>query len=160
MATKAAITTPNALDLRAIQAAIAGARQRIEALEKSLAAVAGQAGQTAYSGGGGGGSSTSTVAIQTIQAQITALDLEVNTLQGQMAALLGLADGFVAVSTGTLVSRTLVAGANITITNPTGAGGAPVIASTTSGGGGRGEFILAENDDFLQTEAGLHLVLE
>lgn len=158
MATKAAITTPNALDLRAIQAAIAGARQRIEALEKSLAAVAGQAGQTAYSGGGG--SSTSTVAIQTIQAQITALDLEVNTLQGQMAALLGLADGFVAVSTGVLVSRTLVAGANITITNPTGAGGAPVIASTASGGGGRGEFILVENDDFLLTESSLHLVVE
>ena len=99
---KPAITTPRSLDLKAVQDAIATARQRIEALERAVASVAGQAGQTAYSGGGG--ASASTVAIQTLQAQITALDLEVNTLQDQMAALLALADGFVTITGGVLGS--------------------------------------------------------
>lgn len=152
MATKSAINTPNALDLRAIQAAISAARQRIEALEAALTSVAGLAGKTAYQGTGGASNAT-TAALQT---QITNLSTDVTALEAVIDGLLALANGFVAVSAGALVSRALVAGDNITITNPTGAAGAPTI----SAGGGRGEFLLSENDDFLQTESGLHLVLE
>lgn len=149
-----AITAPKVLELRPLQDAIMSARQRIEALERALATVAGQAGQTAYAGGG-----ASTASTAGLQTQITALQAEVSTLGDTIDALLALDAGFVTIAAGVLVSRALVAGDNITITNPTGAGGAPVISSTASGGG-RGEFILGENDDFLLTESSLHIVLE
>jgi hypothetical protein len=77
-------------------------------------------------------------------AQIAVLQAQFDDLQAalggeiliQLQSLLNAASGFVVLASGDLITRTLTAGTNITITNPTGAGGNPVISSTASGGGG------------------------
>ncbi len=67
-----AIPTPNRIDLRAIQAAIQGARQRIEALEAQLGIVSSTAQQT---------SSTSTSNLNSILAQLSNLTRRVIALE-------------------------------------------------------------------------------
>ncbi len=110
-----AITAPKVLELRPLQDAIMSARQRIEALERALTAVAGQAGQTAYTGGG-----ASTVSTAGLQAQITALDAEMNALQATIDGLLSLADGYVTITGGVLGSGPVTQGGDNVLYDDTG----------------------------------------
>lgn len=72
-----------------------------------------------------------------LQAQFNALEDAIGgTILTQLQNLLDAAAGFVVMSDGELFTRTLTAGTNISITNPTGTAGNPVISSTASGGGG------------------------
>lgn len=117
-----AIPDPRALELRPIQAAIAAARQRIEALERSLASTAALAGQTAYTGGSG-----NSAAVTALQNSVTALATTVAAIQDITDALTAVS-GLVAMVGGVPTGRTLVEGSNVTITNPDGVGGDPVIS--------------------------------
>ena len=85
-----AITTPRALDLRAVQAAIEGARQRVEALERYVAALP----TTASSTGAAASNSTTnatlaalTAEIATQRANLAALELRVTAIEAELAAL-------------------------------------------------------------------------
>jgi hypothetical protein len=115
------INTPNKLDLRALQTAISNTRQRIEALEAEV--------QTATNIANSGG--TTSTNLNTLRQQVQALTTRVTALEALFAQLTS--PGFVAWSGTALTARTLVAGNDITITNPTGLGD-PVIASTAKGG--------------------------
>jgi len=78
------------LDLRGLTELSASVRQRIEALERALATVAAQAGQTAFAGGGGSTSSATTAALQTqitnLSVDLAALDARVLVLESATAA--------------------------------------------------------------------------
>jgi hypothetical protein len=95
-------------------------------------------------------------------AQIAVLQAQFDDLQAaiggeiltQLQSLLNAASGFVVVSGGELLSRTLTAGDNITITNPTGASGNPVISSTASGGGGGASLLGTVDGDYIGDENG------
>jgi predicted nucleic acid-binding Zn-ribbon protein len=80
---KPAISTPRGLELRALQGAIDNTRQRIEAIERELARVAGQAGQTAFSGGGGSSASITalTAALASLRLDLASLTTRVETLE-------------------------------------------------------------------------------
>ena len=69
-----AINTPRALDLRAVQAAVEGARQRIEALERSVSTL------TSTSG-------TSSTSSSTTNATLAALTADLSTQRSNLAAL-------------------------------------------------------------------------
>ena len=69
---KPSITTPNALDLRAIASAVGSARQRIEAIERALASLEGTAGQS---------STTATAQIGALRTQLVALASRVTALE-------------------------------------------------------------------------------
>lgn len=121
MATKLGIPAiPNvrSVDVRSVAEAMAAARQRIEALEKQVALVTSQAGQTAYAGGGGSGSNASTAG----------LSQRIAALESVVSALLGLDDGLVVLKSGSLITRVLIEGANVDIENSDGADGNPIIS--------------------------------
>ena len=69
-----AINTPRALDLRAVQAAVEGARQRIEALERYVSTL------TSTSG-------TSSTSSSTTNATLAALTSDLSTQRSNLAAL-------------------------------------------------------------------------
>ena len=69
-----AINTPRALDLRAVQAAVEGARQRIEALERYVSTL------TSTSG-------TSSTSSSTTNATLAALTADLSTQRSNLAAL-------------------------------------------------------------------------
>ncbi len=69
-----AINTPRALDLRAVQAAVEGARQRIEALERYVST------RTSTSG-------TSSTSSSTTNATLAALTADLSTQRSNLAAL-------------------------------------------------------------------------
>lgn len=75
-----AITTPNALDLRAVQTAIGNARQRIETLERLIAVL--QA-STAPTG------TTDNAALNVLRAQLAALTVRVTALENAAASDIG-----------------------------------------------------------------------
>lgn len=85
-----AIPTPRALDLRAVQAAVESTRQRIEALERHVAAL-----PTTVSSTGAAASNSTTNAtlaalaaeIATQRANLAALELRVATIEAELAAL-------------------------------------------------------------------------
>lgn len=104
-----AITTPKVLELRPLQDAISNTRQRIEALERALTAVAAQAGQTAYAGTGGASNAT----IAALQVQIATLTTTVNSLQATIDALLALDDGYVTITSGVLGSTAVASGDDV-----------------------------------------------
>ena len=72
-----AINTPRALDLRAVQAAVEGARQRIEALERYVSTL------TSTSGTSG----TSSTSSSTTNATLAALTSDLSTQRSNLAAL-------------------------------------------------------------------------
>lgn len=80
---KPAITTPRAVELRALQDAIGNTRQRIEAIEREVARVGAQAGQTAYTGGSGSSASITalTAALASLRLDLTALTTRVAVLE-------------------------------------------------------------------------------
>ena len=123
---KPSITTPNRVDLRAIQDAISNARQRIEAIEAEIQKTA-QAATTV-------GQSSSTV-LNTLRSQVAALTIRVTTLEGYFA---GLTDAGIAVWNGsTLIARTLIGEGGIVITDGDG-----VLANPTIAGAGSDELLL------------------
>lgn len=69
-----AINTPRALDLRAVQAAVEGARQRIEALERYVGTLTGTSG-------------TSSTTSATTNATLAALVADLSTQRSNLAAL-------------------------------------------------------------------------
>lgn len=69
-----AINTPRALDLRAVQAAVEGARQRIEALERYVSTLTST-------------SSTSSTSSSTTNATLAALTSDLSTQRSNLAAL-------------------------------------------------------------------------
>ncbi len=69
-----AINTPRALDLRAVQAAVEGARQRIEALERYVSTLTST-------------SSTSSTSSSTTNATLAALTADLSTQRSNLAAL-------------------------------------------------------------------------
>lgn len=69
-----AINTPRALDLRAVQAAVEGARQRIEALERYVSTLTST-------------SSTSSTPSSTTNATLAALTADLSTQRSNLAAL-------------------------------------------------------------------------
>jgi hypothetical protein len=117
------ITTPGKFELRVVQTAVSNIRRRIELLEGALTVL-----QSA-------GGTSNDAAIAALQAQITALTLAIGIPANQaLVALMAGSDGIVVHSGASLITRSLTAGANITITYPDGVSGNPVIASTASGG--------------------------
>lgn len=124
-----AISTPNALDLRSVQTAISNARQRIEKLEALIA--------TLQSSTNTGGTPTS-VSLSALKAQLAALTKRVVTIENWF---LGDDPGIVVWLGSSLGTRVLEAGDNITITNPNGQLGNPVISSE----GGGGDNVLYDN---------------
>lgn len=71
-----AIPMPRAMDLRAVQAAIEGARQRVEALERYVSALP-----------TGGGATTAAATSSTSNATLAALTAEIATQRANLAAL-------------------------------------------------------------------------
>lgn len=112
-----AISDVRALDVRSVQGAVMNIRQRIEALEKMITLV-----QSSSSSNAAG---SATGLLTALRAQLTVMAATVAILDAVLAGT-----GLVTVVGGVLVARTLVAGTNITITNPTGAAGNPVISAT------------------------------
>ena len=110
-----AISDVRLLDVRSVGGAVSSIRQRIEALERLITLL-----QSTSSG-----SSTSSSTVTALRAQVTLMAATVALVDALLAST-----GVVAVTGGVLVARTLVAGANITITNPTGAAGDPVISAS------------------------------
>jgi hypothetical protein len=119
-----AITTPNALALRPVQAAIQAARARIEALEQAITAIT-------AAGGSSSTSTTSAAQLNLLRSQLNALTARVTAIENQFNNQV---PGFVAWSGSAQVLRTLVAGTGVEITNPTGAAGNPVFSVTAAGG--------------------------
>jgi hypothetical protein len=115
---KPAIPPVNALELRVVQTAVSNARQRIEAIEASLGTVS----ATVQAASG------TSVSLNALRAQVALLATEIGAL---LALLSNPANGIVVKSGSALITRTLVEGANITITNADGTGGDPVISAIT-----------------------------
>lgn len=113
---KPAIPPINALELRVVQTAVSNARQRIEAIETSLGTV--NATVQAASG--------SNVSLTALRAQVALLATEIGAL---LALLSSPTNGIVVKNGAALITRTLVEGANITITNADGTAGNPTISA-------------------------------
>lgn len=115
------ISTPNRLDLRAVQTAIGNTRQRIEAIEAQLA----QALNIANSVG-----TISSTVINTLRSQLAALTARVAVLEGYFADLTGTG---IAVWTGSsFITRELLGEGGITVINGDGVAGDPAITGSGS----------------------------
>jgi hypothetical protein len=143
---KPAITAPRAE--RDVVSAVNNIRQRIEQIEQLLAAIESQANQSSFTIG------RSNATVVGLQAQITAINNELEVLDTLLAG----ADGLVVLSGNSLITRTLQEGTNITITNPDGVDGDPVI--NAAGGSGAYPFLTTELDDDILTEAGHRIRVE
>jgi predicted nucleic acid-binding Zn-ribbon protein len=85
-----AITTPRALDLRAVQAAVEGARQRVEALERYVLSLPVSSTQTTGSTTNAATNATLaalTAEIATQRSNLTALEARVTALEAEIAGL-------------------------------------------------------------------------
>ena len=78
-----AINTPRALDLRAVQAAVEGARQRIEALERYVGTLTSTSSTSSTSSTASASSTTSA----TTNATLAALVADLSTQRSNLAAL-------------------------------------------------------------------------
>lgn len=120
---KPSFQTPTSTDdLRSLQQTINAIRERLGNLDAALAAIVAKV----------NGSTTATD-VKSLQQQFSALSGQVTAVQGTAAVaalqtLLAGADGIVVLSHGELVTRKLVAGANVSITYPDGVDGNPVIS--------------------------------
>jgi len=114
------ITTPNQVDLRAIQSAVINTRRRIEIIEGLISSL---------STSGGGTSSVTVAALAALQAQIVQLGAP-DAASAALTALMAGSDGFVVHTGAALIVRSLTAGTDIAITYPDGVSGNPVISST------------------------------
>ena len=133
---------------REVQGAVDAIRQRLEAIELLLATVEAMANTSAQK------NATFTASISFLQSQINAIVSNIN----ELSDLLNGDDGIVVVSNGQLIVRELEAGTNITIDNPDGVDGNPVINS--SGGSAGYPFLTNELDDDLLTEDGHRIRVE
>lgn len=131
-----AISTPNKIDLRAVQTAISNARQRIEQLEQFVALLQSSTSSSTTA-------SPSSVTLNALRAQIAALTQRVTALENQFV---GDDAGIVVWNGAALVTRVLGAGANISITNADGVSSNPVISATGGGGGDGGDVILYDDE--------------
>jgi hypothetical protein len=116
-----AITTPNRLDLRAVQDAIGNTRQRIEAIEAQIANATSSASTS---------SSTSSTVLSTLRAQLAALTIRVTALEGYFADLTS--DGIAVWTGSSFIARTLVGAGGIVVIDGTGVAGNPTIAGAGS----------------------------
>lgn len=133
-------------DARRLEGAFAAVRERLRVLDSELALA-----QRQIATMQAGGSTAAQLAV--LQAQFNALQIAIGgSILTALQALLGGEDGIVVVSDGDLLSRTLQAGANITITNADGVAGDPIISSTASGGGV--SLLGTENGDYIGDENG------
>lgn len=141
-----AITTPGKAD-RATQQAIDQIRERFRQIEALIAQI--QAVQA--------GAAVPLLVVSTLQRQVAELAAAPPSGSGArdalLTALLAQPNGLVVLRDGALITRTLVPGANVLITNPGGYAGNPVISSA---GGGGTDF----TDFFLTTEDGVTLISE
>ena len=119
------ITTPRVLALEAVQQSINNIRERITGVEAIADRLAAQA-----------ASVVTTQTLTTMATQIRALQdqlVAIDTGGQAVAQLLDDPDGLVVLKDGLLLTRLLVAGANVTLSSPDGAGGDIVIAATSGG---------------------------
>ncbi len=142
---KPSITESSIAD-RPAKIAVANVRQRIEAIEGLLATIESQANQSSFS-------------LTQRNATLANLASQLAQLQAVIEDLLANDDGIVVLSGDSLITRTLQEGAGITITNPDGVDGDPVIAADASG-----EccypFLTTEDDQDILTESGLRIRVE
>lgn len=118
---KPAISTPNRLDLRAVQDAIGNTRQRIEAIEAQIAATVAASGTS---------STTSSTVLNTLRAQLAALTIRVTNLEQMFVDLTGV--GIAVWNGSSFITRTLIGEGGIVITNPDGVSADPTIAGSGS----------------------------
>lgn len=145
---KPAIPVVKNADPRSLEGAFNAIRERLRLLDA-------QVNTTALEVGVVRNRAASAAQIAVLQAQFDELqDAIGGDILIELRDLLDGAAGFVVVSDGELFSRTLTAGANITITNPTGAGGNPVISSTASGSGGGMSLLGTADGDYIGDENG------
>lgn len=117
-------------DPRTIEGAMSAIRERLRQLDAAVNTASAEVAVTRSR-------SATAAQIAVLQAQFDDLQAAIGgTILTELQSLLNAASGFVVLASGELITRSLTAGTNITITNPTGAGGNPVISSTASGGGG------------------------
>jgi hypothetical protein len=119
-----AITTPNALDLRAVQTAVGNARQRIEQLERLIVLL-----QSASATGTA--STTTSAQLNALRNRLLALEVRVTAIENWFS---GDDPGIVVWNGGTLITRLLEAGTGVTIVDGDGVAGNPVISA--AGGDG------------------------
>lgn len=130
---KPAFATPSTAD-RQVQQVINNIRERFQFLEAETTAL------RAFIE-----ANTSAAQLLQLRLQISALTTQVSQLtagggdpvvNAVIQALLAEPNGVVVLKDGTLITRSVVAGANVTVTNGTGFAGNITIASTGGGGGG------------------------
>jgi len=131
---------------RVVQGAVDAIRIRIEAIEVLVATIELLAGAASQANG------RLTATTSFLQTQIDAINNNLN----ELIDLLNGADGIVVVANGQLIVRELEAGTNVTIDNPDGADGNPIINSS----GGGYPFLTTELDDDILTEAGHRIRVE
>lgn len=144
---KPGIATPREAD-RSVRNAVDAIRARLEAIETLLNSIELVAG-------------TGAQANALFKASISNLQQQINVLNSDLSELTDLLDGddgLVVVANGQLIVRTLEAGTNVTIDNPDGVDGNPVINSSGSGSGY--PFITNEFDDDILTEASHRIRVE
>ena len=143
---KPAITEKSVAD-RPAQIAVANIRERIEAIEGLLATIESQANQSSFT------LTQRNATLANITSQLAQLQAAIAVLTN----LLAQDDGIVVLSSGALITRELEAGTGITIDNPDGVDGNPVINAT-------GEccypFLTDELDQDILTESGLRIRVE
>lgn len=143
---KPSITDKSIAD-RGAQIAVANIRERLEALETLVNTIESQANQSSFQ-------------LSQRNATLANLISQINELTAAFEVLVDLLngdDGIVVVVDGQLVARTLEAGDGVTIENPSGADGNPVISAT---GGNGYPFLTTELDDDILTEDGHRIRVE
>lgn len=132
--------TERRIEDRAAALQVANIRQRIEVLESVLDTIEKQANQSSFT------LSRSNASVSNLQTQINRISEALDTLED----LLQLGNGLVVLADGVLTTRELEAGSNVSVVNPDGAAGNPVISAT--GGSGAYPFLTNELDDDILTE--------
>lgn len=142
---KPAISEQRVVD-RSVSLQISNIRQRIEAIEALVTTVESQANQTSFN------SARSNASLSSILQRLAALEADLNAIED----LFTQGDGVVVLSGNSLITRTLEAGAGISIDNPDGVDGNPIIAAS----GSAYPFLTTEDDDDILTESGHRIRIE
>lgn len=132
---------------RPAQIAVANIRERLEAIESLLLTIEGQANQSSFT------LTQRNATLANLQSQIVQLQGTLDALEDLLAS----DDGLVVLSAGALITRTLEAGAGITIDNEDGVDGNPTISATAEC---CYPFLTTELDDDILTEDGHRIRVE